>query len=101
MFYFYFIRIKSSYEYINLTLLFSFTKFCILVLHLLFTHLFYACVPPVLLHGSEACGFYKFNKCDRIRFRAMRFYLGVHIYAAIPGLQGEMRWVSHSVDKSV
>ena len=36
---------------------------------------------------------YSLELCD--------FFLRVHTYAAIPGLQGDMGWVSLSVDRSV
>ena len=41
-------------------------------------------------YGSEACGYNKFNKCDQIQYQTMRFFLGIHKYAPIIGLQGEI-----------
>lgn len=67
----------------------------------IFTHLFNSCIAPVMLYGSEACGSNKFPCCDKIQHRAMRFFLGVHKYAPILGLHGEMGWVSLSVHRRV
>ena len=30
------------------------------------------------------------SKCDQIKHRDMRFFLGVHKYAPVPGLQSDM-----------
>ena len=67
----------------------------------IFTHLFKTCVSPVILYGSEACGYNKFDKCDRIHYRAMRFFLEVHKCTPIHGLQEDMGWVSLYNDRCV
>ena len=41
----------------------------------------------MILYGNEASGHNRFDKCDRIQYRGMRFFLGVHIYIPIHGLQ--------------
>ena len=35
-------------------------------------------LSSILLYGSETCGYNKFNKCDQIQSRAIRFFLGIH-----------------------
>ena len=54
----------------------------------------------IMLYGSEACGSNNFP-CDKIQYRAMCFFLGVHKYAPILGLHGEMGWVSLTVHRHV
>ena len=49
----------------------------------------------------EACGYNKFDKSDNIPYRAMRFFLGVNKYTPNLGLQGDMGWVSLSVERPV
>ena len=62
-----------------------------------FTHLLNTCISPIMLYGSEACGYNKFKKYNQIQHRAKRFYLRVHKYAPIAGIQGDIGWVSLSV----
>ena len=50
---------------------------------------------------SEACGYNRFDKYDRIQYRAMRFFLRVHKCTPIHGLHGDMGWVSISIDRWV
>ena len=69
--------------------------------HDIFIHLFNTCISSILLYGSEACGYNTFNKCNQIQYRAMRFFWGVHKYAPIIGRQGDMGWVSLTVDRHV
>ena len=66
-----------------------------------FTHLFNTCISLIMLSGSEACGYNKFKKCDQIQYRAMRFFLGVHKYAPIFRIQGDMGCVSLTVDRHI
>ena len=54
-----------------------------------------------MLYGSEARGYYKLKKCDKIQYRVMRFFLGVHKFTPTIGLQGDMGWVSLSLDRHV
>ena len=54
-----------------------------------------------MLYGSEECGYNKFTKCDQIQYRAMRFFLGVHKYAPVAGLQGDMGWISLSINRCI
>ena len=46
--------------------------------HDIYTNSFKTYISPVMLYGSEACGYYKLKKCDKIQYRAMRFFFGVH-----------------------
>ena len=40
-------------------------------------------------------------KCDKIQHRAMRFFIGFHKYTTIHGPQGDMGWVSFSIDRRI
>jgi hypothetical protein len=62
-----------------------------------FTKLFRTCICPILDYGSEIWGAQKYHKIDQIQNRAMRAYLGVHKFAPIAGIQGEMGWTSSLV----
>ena len=66
-----------------------------------YTHSFKTCIFPVMLYGSEACGYYKFKKCGNIQYQAKRFFLEVHTFTPNIGLQGDMGWVYLSVDRHV
>ena len=59
-----------------------------------FTKLFEAGVVSVVNYGASIWGGSKFPKCDTVMNRAIRYFLGVHRYAPIPGIQGEMGWLS-------
>ena len=59
-----------------------------------YTKLFDTGVVPVLNYGSEIWGYGRFEKCDYIMNRAMRFFLGVHKFAPTCGVQGDMGWLS-------
>ena len=66
-----------------------------------YTYLFNICISSVIMYGSEACGYNKFDKCDNIQYRAMRFFLEVNKYTPNLGLQRDMGWVSLSVERPV
>ena len=51
-------------------------------------------VIPVMDYGSEVWGYEKFNKSEIVQNRASRVYLGVHRFAPVLGLQGDLRWLS-------
>ena len=59
-----------------------------------YTKLFDTSVVSILNYGSEVWGFGKYDKCDTIMNRAMRYYLGVNKYAPNAGVQGDMAWLS-------
>ena len=58
-----------------------------------FTKLFDASVVPILNYSSEIWGYQEFTKCDTIVNRAMRYFLGVHRFAATAAIQGDMAWL--------
>ncbi len=59
-----------------------------------YTKLFDTGVLSILNYGSEVWGYGKYEKCDTVINRAMRYYLGVHKHAPTAGVQGEMGWLS-------
>ena len=59
-----------------------------------YTKLFDSCVAPVLDYSSGVWGFSKYNCLEAIQNRAIRIYLGVHKFAPILALQGDMGWMS-------
>ena len=67
-----------------------------------YTKLFDNCIAPILEYGAGvwAPG-NKFPEIDNIMLRACRYYLGVHRYAPIPGIMGEMGWIPNSVRRKV
>ena len=62
-----------------------------------FTKLYKTCVCPILDYGSEIWGARKYHKIDQIQNRAMRAFLGVHKFAPLVGVQGDMGWTSSLV----
>ena len=67
----------------------------------IFTHLFKTRFSHVIMYGSEVCGYNRFDNCDKIQYRAMRFFLGVHTCTHMNGLQGDIGWVSLYIDRCV
>ena len=59
-----------------------------------FTKLFDAGVLSILNYGAEIWGYGNFSKCDNVINRAMRYFLGVHIFAPTAPLYGDMAWLS-------
>ena len=49
---------------------------------------------PVANYASEIWGYKDFQCCRNIQNRAMRYYLGVHKFAPIAGMQGDLGWLS-------
>ena len=50
------------------------------------------CVYPILDYASAIWGGDQHKRPDQVQERAMRYYLGVHKFAPIPGLRGDMGW---------
>ena len=46
------------------------------------------------LIAAEIWGFKEFSKCNNVQNRAMRYYLGVHKFAPVVGMQGDLGWLS-------
>ena len=57
-----------------------------------FTKLYNACVATVLDNASEIWGFTKSSACEKIQYRAIRYFLGVHRFCPIPAMTGDMGW---------
>ena len=51
-------------------------------------------VMSVCNYSAEIWGFKDFQCCKNIQNRAMRYYLGVHKYAPIAGMQGDLGWLA-------
>ena len=51
-------------------------------------------VEPVQYYASEIWGFKNTEMCNEVHGNAMRFYLGVHEFAPLPALYGEMGWIA-------
>ena len=62
-----------------------------------FTSLYEKCVSPILDYSSEIWGFKRYVKAEQVEQRAMRFFLGVHRFAPILGIQGDMGWVPSNI----
>ena len=45
-------------------------------------------------YASEIWGFKDYDVCNNIQNRAIRYYLGLHRFAPVGGLQGEFGWVT-------
>jgi hypothetical protein len=59
-----------------------------------FTKLFEIGVCPILEYGAEIWGFKKCKEIDMIQNKAARIYLGVHRFAPLPALYGDLGWTS-------
>ena len=59
-----------------------------------YTKFYEKCVCPITDYASGIWGLKSFAKMDQLQNRAIRYYLGVHRFAPIPGLVGEMGWKS-------
>ena len=51
-------------------------------------------VMTVNNYAAEIWGFKDFHCCKKVQNRAMRYYLGVHKFAPIVGMQGDMGWLA-------
>jgi hypothetical protein len=59
-----------------------------------YTKLFDSCVLPVMLYGAEVWGYKNFTQINRVQQKAMRVFLGVHCFAPISGIEGDMGWTA-------
>ena len=57
-----------------------------------FTTLFHSCVTPILDYCSAIWGYRFSSKCESIQNRAMRYFLGVHKFAPVLAINGDMGW---------
>ena len=51
-------------------------------------------VMSVCNYAAEIWGYKDFKFCKNIQNRAMRYYLGVHKFAPIAGMQGDLGWLA-------
>ncbi len=51
------------------------------------------CVLPVLDYSAGVWGYKKYQQTDQVQHRAMRIFLGVHRFAPIASLYGDMNWL--------
>lgn len=58
-----------------------------------FQNLFFVGVKPILEYGAGVWGFGKYQQCDIIQNRAMRYFLGVHRLTPVVAMQGDMGWL--------
>ena len=59
-----------------------------------FSKLFSAGVTPVLEYASGVWGYVKGEEIQHVQNRAMRYFLGVHRFCPIAGMQGDMGWIT-------
>ena len=59
-----------------------------------YTKLYDACVTPIVDYSSGIWGYKNFNKPNIIQNKAIRIFLGVHRFAPVAGLEGDMAWLS-------
>lgn len=55
-----------------------------------FSKLFEACVCPVMEYASGVWGYRSYTKLETIQNRAARIFLGVHKFAPLLALEGDM-----------
>ncbi len=58
-----------------------------------FTKIYDATVAPIMNYGSSIWGSKSYPSCNKIYFRAMRSFLGVGKYSALPSIEGDMGWI--------
>ena len=67
-----------------------------------FSKLYDSCVTPILEYGAAVWGANRKYECvDRVMYRALRYYLGVHRFAPVAGLVGDMGFIPHEVGRTV
>ena len=59
-----------------------------------FTKLYEACITPILDYSASIWGFSRYNCLEAIQNRAVHVYLGVHKFAPLLALEGDMGWMS-------
>jgi hypothetical protein len=60
--------------------------------------LYHSSVVPIMDYASEIWGFGKFNSCNIIQNRVLRYFLGVHKFTPTLGINGDTGWL-HSRDR--
>ena len=62
-----------------------------------YTKLFSCGVSPILDYGSEIWGYRKFKDIDCIQNKAIRVYLGIHKFAPLAAINGDMGWSNSNI----
>jgi len=57
-----------------------------------FSKLFHSNVCPILDYCSGVWGYKNFQACEKIQYRAQRWYLGVHNKTPLLAIAGDMGW---------
>jgi hypothetical protein len=52
------------------------------------------CVVPIMDYGAEVWGLRKAGGCDQVQNKALRFYIGVHKFAPLLAIQGDIGWLT-------
>ena len=66
-----------------------------------FKKLYDSGVRPILEYSSGVWGYIKSKEIEQIQYRAFRYFLGVNRFCPIAGMQGDMGWVSHNLERYV
>lgn len=66
-----------------------------------YTKLFNCGVSPILDYGSEIWGYRKFKEIDSIQNKAIRIYLGVHKFAPLAAINGDMGWSDSNIRRKI
>mgnify|MGYP000571874639 CR=1 FL=1 len=51
------------------------------------------CIVPILDYCSSVWGYTHFQSCENIQHRAIRYFLGVHRFAPIDAITGDVGWL--------
>ena len=57
------------------------------------TKLYSCCIVPILDYSAAVWGYKPFSKPDTIQHRVIRYFLGVHRFAANSMIEGDMGWL--------
>ena len=63
-----------------------------------YTKLYNSCVKPVTNYGAGIWGYKHLESLHKIQYRAMRFFLGVHKFAPLVGIIGDMGWIPNEIE---
>ena len=58
-------------------------------------------ICPILDYGAEICGYCNSNKSESVQNKAIRVSLGVHKFASIDFLSGDMGWLPGKIRKKL
>ncbi len=66
-----------------------------------YTKLYNSGVCPILDYCSEVWGFKQFKQIEAIQHKAIHIFLGVHRFAPLPAIDGDMGWSSCDTRKKI